>query len=89
MKNKIKHFDYSNSHIEKSISKVLGSSAKNMGYSEGNTHYYYWYDVKDRQLINDSINDIEEEICKLEKCNAHVTDYQCKEGEVVLILFKQ
>jgi hypothetical protein len=89
MKNKIKQFDYSNNYLEKSIAKVLGLSTNNMGYSEGNTHYYYWYDVKDMQLITDNISNIKEEICKLEKCNAHVTDYQCEEGKVVLILFKE
>lgn len=89
MGNKVKCFGYSNNYLESIIAKVLGLSAKSMGYAEGSTHYYYWYDVKDRQLITDSINEIKEEVCKLEKCNAHVTDYQCKEGEIVLILFKE
>lgn len=88
MKNKIKHFDYSNKYLENSISKVLGFSAKNMGYSEGNTHYYYWYDIKEKQKITDNINSIKDVVYKLEKCNVHITDYQCEEGQVVLILFK-
>ena len=89
LRNKIKQFDYSNNYLEKSIAKALGFSTSKMGYSEGNTHYYYWYDAKDKQIINDNLSDIKKEVCKLEKCNAYVTDYQCKEGEVVLILFKQ
>ena len=86
---KKKCFDYSNNYLEKIISNVINISTTNMGYTESGTHYYYWYNAKDRQVITDNINNIKEDICKLEKCNAHVTDYQCEEGQIVLILFKE
>lgn len=87
MSKKTKCFGYSNNYLESIISKVLGFSVISMGYSEDNTHYYYWYSEKDKQEIMDKLDLIKNEIQKLEKCNAHVTNYNCEEGQVVLILF--